>query len=162
ERFRRRSRDEELRVQSHSWCERLQLNSEIKKAVVFQIQSATSLSSFSALVRVWLSSREQFSLQGWIFKAPPCAPSRERFPAWCDKHSGRCGEVGTMAFALSMRAKCAVVVIVLAMTCGVSSTGAKAEDHSPVIDVPSADLEMAAAIARARATLQTFWASWQA
>ena len=37
---------------------------------------------------------------------------------------------------------------------------AAAADHSPVINVPSSDPEMAAAIAKARATLPAFWASY--
>ena len=37
-----------------------------------------------------------------------------------------------------------------------------AEDRSPVIDVRTADMEMNAAIARARDTLPTFWASYDA
>jgi hypothetical protein len=38
----------------------------------------------------------------------------------------------------------------------------RAEDRSPVIDVRTADMEMNAAIARARDTLPTFWASYDA
>ena len=43
-------------------------------------------------------------------------------------------------------------------------TGAavRAEDRSPVIDVNSANAEMNAAIAKGRATLPTFWASYDA
>jgi uncharacterized protein YegJ (DUF2314 family) len=68
-----------------------------------------------------------------------------------------------MSFALSMRAGCAVLVTVAVVAVlGTSSPNARAEDHSPVIDVPSADAEMAAAIAKARATLPTFWASFEA
>jgi len=82
--------------------------------------------------------------------------------AWDDQHCGRCGGVVAMICALSMRNGCAALVAILAMVMGVPTTGARAEDHSPVIDVPSADPEMAAAIARARATLPTFWASYEA
>ena len=38
----------------------------------------------------------------------------------------------------------------------------RAEDRSPVIDVSSANAEMNAAIAKGRATLPTFWASYDA
>ena len=37
-----------------------------------------------------------------------------------------------------------------------------AEDRSPIVDVRTADLEMTAAIAHARATLPAFWASYDA
>jgi uncharacterized protein YegJ (DUF2314 family) len=70
-----------------------------------------------------------------------------------------------MTFALSMRFKCAMVVAVLTLVSamlGIPAQGARAEDHSPVIDVPSSDAEMAGAIAKARATLPTFWASYEA
>jgi uncharacterized protein YegJ (DUF2314 family) len=40
--------------------------------------------------------------------------------------------------------------------------GVSAQDRSPVIDVRTADMEMNAAIARARGTLPTFWASYDA
>ena len=66
-------------------------------------------------------------------------------------------------FCLAMRVKCAVLVavVVVAIPC-ISAAPARAEDHSPVIDVPTTDPEMAAAIARARATLPAFWASYEA
>jgi uncharacterized protein YegJ (DUF2314 family) len=41
-------------------------------------------------------------------------------------------------------------------------TGAAAEDRSPVIDFANGDTEMAAAIAKARAKLPAFWASYEA
>ena len=66
-----------------------------------------------------------------------------------------------MTFAFSMRAKCAVLAAALVMM-GVPSSGARAEDHSPVIDVPTTDPEMTTAIAKARATLPIFWASYEA
>src|SRR5207253_6460797 len=44
----------------------------------------------------------------------------------------------------------------------VCSSDLAAEDRSPVIDVASANAEMAAAIAKARATLPAFWASYDA
>jgi uncharacterized protein YegJ (DUF2314 family) len=63
---------------------------------------------------------------------------------------------------LKMRLKSAVLIAIALFTVlGVPLAGAKAEDHSPVIDVPSADAEMAAAIAKARATLPAFWASYE-
>src|SRR5690242_11260386 len=43
----------------------------------------------------------------------------------------------------------------------VPSFGVKAEDHSPIVDVPTSDPVMAAAIAKARATLPEFWASYE-
>jgi hypothetical protein len=43
-----------------------------------------------------------------------------------------------------------------------ATAGARAEDHSPVINVPSRDAEMATAIAKARASLSAFWASYNA
>jgi uncharacterized protein YegJ (DUF2314 family) len=70
-------------------------------------------------------------------------------------------QVAAMTFAFSMRVKCAVLAAVLVMM-GVPLSDARAEDHSPVIDVPSSDAEMAGAIAKARATLPTFWASYEA
>jgi uncharacterized protein YegJ (DUF2314 family) len=45
---------------------------------------------------------------------------------------------------------------------GVAVTGVPAEDRSPVVTVPSASAEMNAAIAKARATLPTFWISYGA
>ena len=39
---------------------------------------------------------------------------------------------------------------------------ARAQDHSPIIDVANGDPEMAAAIGKARATLPAFWASYAA
>jgi uncharacterized protein YegJ (DUF2314 family) len=56
----------------------------------------------------------------------------------------------------------ALVTLAAFAVLGVATAGAKAEDRSPVINVPSADAEMNAAIARARATLPTFWASFEA
>jgi uncharacterized protein YegJ (DUF2314 family) len=65
-----------------------------------------------------------------------------------------------MSFSLAMRVKCAVLVALLMM--GLPTSGAWAEDHSPVIDVPNTDPVMAAAITKARATLPAFWASYDA
>jgi len=68
-----------------------------------------------------------------------------------------------MSFALAMRVKCAVLAaVVVVAILGISAASSRAEDHSPVIDVPTTDPEMAAAIARARATLPAFWASYEA
>ncbi len=64
-----------------------------------------------------------------------------------------------MMFALWKR--CAVLVAVLAVL-GIPAQVARAGDDPPVIDIPSADPEMAAAIAKARATLPVFWASYAA
>jgi uncharacterized protein YegJ (DUF2314 family) len=63
----------------------------------------------------------------------------------------------------SMLAKRVVLAALAAfVVLGVAATGAKAEDRSPVINVPSGSPEMSAAIAKARATLPTFWASFEA
>ena len=45
---------------------------------------------------------------------------------------------------------------------GAATVSARAEDRSPVVDVRSGDPEMNAAIARARGSLPTFWASYDA
>ena len=70
-----------------------------------------------------------------------------------------------MASALSTCSKCVVAAAVAAVLAVLGSpTGAavRAEDRSPVIDVNSANAEMNAAIAKGRATLPTFWASYDA
>ena len=54
----------------------------------------------------------------------------------------------------------AVIAIVSAVSL-VRTGGVRAEDHSPIVDVPTSDPVMAAAIARARATLPEFWASYE-
>lgn len=41
-------------------------------------------------------------------------------------------------------------------------TGIRSEQHSPVINVPTGSAEVSAANAKARATLPTFWASYEA
>ena len=67
-----------------------------------------------------------------------------------------------MISALLVRLKRAVLIAAAAFAVlGAAVGGAKAEDRSPVIDVPSADAEMAAAIAKARSTLPAFWASYE-
>lgn len=63
--------------------------------------------------------------------------------------------------------KWAVLAVVTGITVfGILTIGPKpeveAQDRSPVIDVRTADAEMNAAIGRARATLLTFWASFDA
>jgi uncharacterized protein YegJ (DUF2314 family) len=45
---------------------------------------------------------------------------------------------------------------------GAATVGVRAEDRSPVIDVRTGDPEMNAAIARGRATLPAYWASYEA
>jgi uncharacterized protein YegJ (DUF2314 family) len=45
---------------------------------------------------------------------------------------------------------------------GAAVATVRSEDRSPVINVPNSDAEMSAAIAKARATLPTFWASYEA
>jgi uncharacterized protein YegJ (DUF2314 family) len=54
-----------------------------------------------------------------------------------------------------------VAVAVIAVVAVVPSGGAWAEDHSPIVDVPTSDPVMAAAIVKARATLPEFWASYE-
>jgi len=57
-----------------------------------------------------------------------------------------------------------LVVVTGVIVVGFLAIGSKpevaAEDHSPVVDVSNANMEMNAAIARARRTLPTFWASY--
>jgi hypothetical protein len=66
-----------------------------------------------------------------------------------------------MTFNLSIRSKADALIAAFAALIA-ASAGASAEDHSPVINVPSRDAEMAAAIAKARASLSAFWASYDA
>ena len=56
----------------------------------------------------------------------------------------------------------AVVTIIAVLGSAVHWMDAAAEDRSPVYDVASGNPEMAAAIAKARATLPAFWASYEA
>jgi uncharacterized protein YegJ (DUF2314 family) len=56
----------------------------------------------------------------------------------------------------------AVLAIVAVLGSAVHWMDAAAEDRSPVYDVASSNPEMAAAIAKARATLPAFWASYEA
>jgi len=69
-----------------------------------------------------------------------------------------------MTSVLSMVSKCVVAAafaVALAVL-GSPTSATRAEDRSPAIDVSSANAEMNAAIAKARATLPTFWASYDA
>jgi len=72
-----------------------------------------------------------------------------------------------MASILSQPLKWTVLAVVTGvivfglLTIG-PKAGVSAEDRSPVVDVRTADVEMNAAIARARATLPKFWASYEA
>jgi uncharacterized protein YegJ (DUF2314 family) len=72
--------------------------------------------------------------------------------------------MATMTSALSTCSKCVVAAAFAAALAVLGSpTGSvRAQDRSPVIDVSSANAEMNAAIAKARATLPTFWASYDA
>src|SRR4030095_11972052 len=76
--------------------------------------------------------------------------------------------MATMTSALSICSKCVVAVAVAAVLAVLGSpTGAvraqdRSQDRSPVIDVTSGNPEMNAAIAKGRATLPTFWASYDA
>ena len=69
-----------------------------------------------------------------------------------------------MTSVLSMVSKCVVAAAFAAALAvlGSPTSATRAEDRSPVIDVSSANAEMNAAIAKARATLPTFWASYDA
>jgi uncharacterized protein YegJ (DUF2314 family) len=72
-----------------------------------------------------------------------------------------------MAHTLSQPIRWAVLAAVAGITIfGILAIGPRpevlAQDRSPVVDVPSEDLAMNAAIARARGTLPTFWASFEA
>jgi len=70
----------------------------------------------------------------------------------------------TMTPALSTCSKCVVAAVVAAALAALGSPtgGVSAEDRSPVIDLSSGNAEMNAAIAKGRATLPTFWASYEA
>ena len=69
-----------------------------------------------------------------------------------------------MTSALSTCSKCVVAAAFAAVLAvlGSPTGGVRAEDRSPVIDFSSGNAEMNAAIAKARATLPTFWASYDA
>jgi uncharacterized protein YegJ (DUF2314 family) len=68
-----------------------------------------------------------------------------------------------MTSTLSMRFnRVALIGLAAFVALGVLTAGASAEDRSPVINVPSGNPEMRAAIAKARATLPAFWASYEA
>ncbi len=68
-----------------------------------------------------------------------------------------------MTSALSTRFKpVALVALAAFAVLGAATAGITAEERSPVINVPSGNAEMSAAIAKARATLATFWASYEA
>jgi len=58
------------------------------------------------------------------------------------------------------RLTCAVLIAAAFALAGTNT--ARVEDHSPVIDVRTADPEMNAAISHARETLPAFWASYEA
>src|SRR5439155_7959037 len=63
----------------------------------------------------------------------------------------------------STRLKISVLAAAIALLGAAVPLGtAGAEDRSPIVDVPNSDPEMAAAIAKARATLPAFWASYEA
>jgi uncharacterized protein YegJ (DUF2314 family) len=72
----------------------------------------------------------------------------------------------TMTSVLSTCSKCVVAAAVAAAFAVLGSPTtdlrAQAQDRSPVIDLSSGNAEMNAAIAKARATLPTFWASYDA
>ena len=68
----------------------------------------------------------------------------------------------TSALTISLARIVLVAVVAAFAGLGAPTAGAKAEDRSPVIDVNNGNAEMNAAIAKARATLPTFWASFEA
>ena len=72
--------------------------------------------------------------------------------------------MATMNSPLSMCSKCAMAAAIAAALAVLGSpTGVvRAQDRSPVIDLSSGNAEMNAAIAKGRATLPTFWASYGA
>jgi uncharacterized protein YegJ (DUF2314 family) len=64
---------------------------------------------------------------------------------------------------LSSRFKQIVLVALAGFAAlGVIAMDVRAEDRSPVVNVPSGSAAMSAAIAKARATLPAFWASYEA
>jgi uncharacterized protein YegJ (DUF2314 family) len=68
-----------------------------------------------------------------------------------------------MTSALSRRLKRVVFFAIAVCTVlGAAVATVRSEDRAPVINVPNGDAEMSAAIAKARATLPTFWASYEA
>ncbi|WP_027575793.1 YegJ family protein [Bradyrhizobium sp. WSM1743] len=72
-----------------------------------------------------------------------------------------------MAFKLSQPMKWVVLAVITGVSVfGILTIGptheVAADDHSPVVNVRTTDPEMNAAIARARGTLSTFWASYDA
>nr|WP_249128203.1 DUF2314 domain-containing protein [Bradyrhizobium lablabi] len=56
----------------------------------------------------------------------------------------------------------ALAAFVAALGSAILFMDAAAEQRSTIVDVATGDPEMAAAIAKARATLPAFWASWEA
>jgi uncharacterized protein YegJ (DUF2314 family) len=70
----------------------------------------------------------------------------------------------TMTSAHSKFSKSVVLVLALAVFAflGIPKTDVSAQDRSPVIDLSSGNAEINAAIAKGRATLPTFWASYDA
>ena len=72
--------------------------------------------------------------------------------------------MATMNSILSTCSKCLVAAAVAAALAvlGSPTDTVMAQDRSPVIDLSSGNAEMNAAIARGRATLPTFWASYEA
>jgi len=52
--------------------------------------------------------------------------------------------------------------VALILACLVAAAGAQQRDHNEVVNVPNQDPDMAAAIAKAQATLDEFLATWRA
>ena len=72
--------------------------------------------------------------------------------------------MATMNSAFSTGSKCVVAAAFAAVlaVAGSPTGNVMAQDRSPVIDLSSGNAEMNAAIVRGRATLPTFWASYEA
>lgn len=64
-------------------------------------------------------------------------------------------------FSMRLTTTALATIALIAAAAVVPSSSVRAEDHSPIVDVPTSDPVMAAAIAKARATLAVFWSSYE-
>ena len=87
-----------------------------------------------------------------------------RSDQFADPDGGQVKVMSTFAAYLKMVALAALAAAALALITPpwAAITAQNRPDRSPVIDVSSANAEMAAAIGKARATLPAFWASYEA
>ena len=87
-----------------------------------------------------------------------------RSDQFADPDGGQVKVMSTFAAYLKMVALVALAAAALALIPPpwAAITAQNRSDRSPVIDVSSANAEMAAAIGKARATLPAFWASYEA